>query len=135
MLGLVLPTMLDGAENWIVSAAALRKLQTTYRRMVRSCFRLNLHTTRKWEITTQELLDRLHMEPLEHYLQWRALGYAGHVARMPNRRLPKQMSQATLPGPKMTGGQPRTYDRQLQRYLKDKGILDEWGTLAQDKGK
>jgi hypothetical protein len=136
VLGLILPAMLDGAETWVVSAAAKRHLQTTYRGMVRSCFRVNMHTTRKWRISTQSLLGRLHLEPLEHYLQWRALGYAGHVSRMPQHRLPKMITGAVLHGPKMRGGQPLTYDRQIQRYLKDKGIEgDEWETLAQNKTK
>ena len=47
--------------------------------MIRSCFRLNMFTTRKFKITTSSLLTKMDMGDLQYYLDWKVLGYAGTV--------------------------------------------------------
>ena len=68
MQGMILPIMLDGAENWVISAKILLEIQTTYNKMIRGCMRITTHTTRKHRITTSDLLNRLKMEPIQYYL-------------------------------------------------------------------
>jgi len=91
--GMILPIMLDGAESWVVSAMAMRELRSAFNRVIRGSCRVSLYTTRKHRITTESLQERLGVGTLEHYLDWRMLGHAGHVMRMDEHRLPKLIMQ------------------------------------------
>ena len=96
--GMLLPIMLDGAESWVVSAKGLRELQSGFNMIMRGCLRFSLHTTRKHIITTECLQKKLGVEAIEHLLDWRILGCAGHVARMGDHRLPKRIMTGTVSG-------------------------------------
>ena len=128
--------MLDGAENWVISSNMFLEIQSTFNKMIRGCMRLTTHTTRKYRITTADLLQRLKIEPIQYYLDWRILGYVGHVQRMPEYRLPKQMRDANISGPGKIGAPPKTHSRQINESLKRKGMgLLDWQNEAMDKNK
>ena len=134
--GMLLPIMLDGAESWIISTKAWQLLKTAYHRIVRGCLRYSLYTTRKHKITIEDMLNRLGLQPLPHYLDWRILGYAGHVQRMTNMRLPKRILNGKIEGKGSVGAPPKSYSKQLLGCLKRKQIpTNEWQTLAHDKNK
>ena len=134
MLGMILPIMLDGAENWIVTSCMKRHLIASYNYMIRSCFRLNMFTTRKFKITTSSLLTKMDMGDLQYYLDWKVLGYAGHIERMPPNRLPKILRDAETFNKKKIGGQTKSYIRQLSECLKRKGITESnWKDIASNK--
>ena len=96
---MVIPTMLDGIENCIVSTNIMRELETLYHRLIRSCLRVTPYTQRKYKITSESLLSRIKMEPLHFYVDAKMLQYAGHIQRMPPHRLPKLLSGSKPPGP------------------------------------
>jgi hypothetical protein len=74
------------------------------------------------------------MQNLEYYLDWKVLGYAGHVERMDENRIPKQLRDAVPFGKKKVGGQSKSYLRQLFECLKRKNIeKTTWKILAADK--
>ena len=135
LLSMILPTLLDGAEHWVVSAGLLRELKTEFNRMIRACLRFSTHTQRRHRITTATTLQLAGMQPLPYYLDWKILGYAGHVARMGAHRAPKIFMTTAFAGPKRRGGQPKSHARQRRECLRRKNI-DEgaWTALAQDKG-
>ena len=115
MIGMVLPTMLDGAENWIISAKLKRELESAYNKMIRSCLRMTSHTQRIHRISTLEMLGKINLENLQFYLDWKILGYAGHVQRMKPERLPLMMVGAYLPGPRNIGAPCKTHQRQISQ--------------------
>ena len=135
LTAMLLPTLLDGAGHWVVSAGMLRELTTEFNAMVRACLRFSTHTQRRHRITTEETLALAGMQPLSFYLDWKILGYAGHVQRMSDTRAPKIFMNAAFAGTKRSGGQPKSHERQRRDCLRRKGI-DEgaWRDLAQDKG-
>jgi len=134
LVGMVLPTMLDGAESWIASAGMLSELTTTYNAMIRSCMRMNTHTQWAHRITTESLLHKIGMQPLLYYLDWRVLGYMGHIARMGHERLPRKMMGAQLPGSRPLGAPPKNRSRQLNECLRRKeNSLDKWEDRAQNR--
>ena len=134
VLGMLLPIMLDGAEAWVVSAKALRELQSGYNFIVRGCLRFSLYTTRKYRITKECLQIKLGVESLEYYLDWRILGYAGHVARMEDHRLPKKIMMGNVSGKARAGAPPKSHMVQRRQCLKRKGIEEvSWMELALDK--
>ena len=77
-----MPTMLDGAEHWTVSSEKRRELNSCFNRMIRSCLRINLYTTRKCKITTEMAHSKIGVGNLDYHLDLRVLGCAGHVERM-----------------------------------------------------
>ena len=134
LVGMILPMLLDGAEHWIVSANMMRELLSAYHIMIRGCARMSTFTTRKYRITTEEVLKMMGMEPLQFYIDWKILGYAGHVQRMKNTRHPKMMRDATIAGKGRVGAPPKTHKTQLSESLKRKGIPEnEWKVLAMTK--
>jgi hypothetical protein len=134
LLGMILPTLLDGAEHWIVSSIMLAELTSAYNGMIRSCLRMTTHTQRKHSITTEDMLSKLGMRPLVYYLDWKILGYAGHVARMDKGRLPSIMLDAQMQGPRLIGAPPKTHHRQRRECLQRKKIqVDSWRDTALDR--
>ena len=133
---MIVPTLLDGAEHWIVTAQMLQELQSAYNKMVRGALRLTTHTTRIHHITTEECHSKLHLHTLQHYLDWKVLAYAGHVQRMHTHRLPQLTRHAYTEGTKAVGGQRKTHDTQLKESLRRKGIEhNKWQQMAMQKQK
>jgi hypothetical protein len=136
LTGMLLPILLDGAESWVISAKAWQSLKSSYHKMIRGCLRYSLYTTRKHKITIDMMLQRLGMQHLHHYVDWRILGYAGHVIRMSDQRLPNKILHGRVEGKGKVGAPPKSYTKQLHECLKRKQIsLSEWKCLAQDKNK
>jgi hypothetical protein len=67
MGGMIIPTILDGAEHWVVSSKKRRELNSCFNRM-RSCLRINLYTTRKHKITTEMAHSKIGVGNLDYYL-------------------------------------------------------------------
>jgi hypothetical protein len=131
---MILPTMLDGAEHWVVSAGMLRELTTEFNRMIRACLRFSTHTQRRHKITTAATLALTGMQPLPYYLDWKILGYAGHVQRMSAHRAPKIFMNTAFAGPKKSGGQTKSHARQRRDCLQRKGIDEStWRAISQNK--
>jgi hypothetical protein len=134
ILGMWLPIMLDGAGSWVVSAKALRELQSGYNFIVRGCLRFSPCTTRKCRMTTECLQKKLGVESLEHHLDWRMLGCAGHVVRVGDYRLPKKIMMGNVCGKARAGAPPKSHVIQRRQRLKGKGIEEvSWMELASDK--
>jgi hypothetical protein len=132
--GMILPIMLDGAESWVVSAMAMKELRSAFNRVIRGSCRVSLYTTRKHRITTESLQERLGVGALEHYLDWRILGYVGHVMRMDEHRLPKLIMQAKVDGKGRVGAPPKSHNKQIIECLRRKSIDESnWTHLTSDK--
>jgi len=131
---MIIPTMLDGAEHWIVSAEKKRALNSCYNRMIRSCLRINMYTTRKFHITNQMAHEKIGVGNLDYYLDLRVLGYAGHVERMGNERLPKILRDSHLALPQRKGRPARSMADQMRDGLKRKNIsVADWKNIAVHK--
>jgi hypothetical protein len=134
--GMIIPTLLDGAEHWVVSADKKREPNTTFNSMVRSALRFTTCTTRKHRITSKELHGKVALENLDCYLDMRALGHAGHAQRMGPGRLSKQLRDSFLLRPQKRGRPHKTHNDQVRECMKRKGIqLAERKLLALNKTK
>jgi hypothetical protein len=126
--------LLDGAETWIVTANLERELTTTFNNMVRSSLRVTTHTTWKNHTTTEELLDKMGLNSLAFYLDWKLLSCAGHVQRMGDHRLPRTISNSAVAGKCRSGGQHKKKSTQALTALKRCGMdINNWKDLAQDR--
>ena len=92
----------------------------------------------KWQdkVTNNEVLKRAQMDGLEAMLKRSQLRWVGHVQRMNDNRLPKQIFYSELSsGVRNKGGQRKRYKDTLKpTLLKLTGINAEtWHELAEDR--
>ena len=83
----------------------------------------------------QEILRSAELTGIEAMLNQAQLRWSGHVTRMDDSRLPKQLFHAELStGKRHKGGQRKRYKDVLKSTLKACNIpVDEWQALAQDR--
>jgi hypothetical protein len=132
-----LSILMFGAENWMLTAEILQQLNRFHHRCVRFMCGVNMHRTRVSHIRTETLLERLHLKSCQQYFDLRMLRWAGHIARMPQERIPRKfltswVADATRP----EGHPPTSWVSTLVAVLKRQGIseeFEEWSVLAQDK--
>ncbi len=89
-------------------------------------------------ITTEDLLERLHLSSFDEYYSSRLLRWAGHVARMPMTRVPRMLLTGWVPNSRFVGAPQMTIGRTINKALVSKGIskdFNTWRTLAQDRPK
>ena len=77
------------------------------------------------------------MQNVYTFLKLAQLRWTGHVTRMPDERLPKQILYGELQaGKRSHGGQKKLYKDTLKTSLKDFNIQKEsWEQIAQDRTK
>ena len=124
--------LLYGAECWVPLQRDVRRLSSSYT----SCIRSILGITRR-DIWQTHLADRDFFalwgdqRPLPVLLMQCRLEWLGHVARMPDERIPKRLLFGLLRARRPPGG-PRKRGRDCVRAdLKCLDALDGWYALAQ----
>ena len=92
---LVLSVFLYGCESWPLSAAQLERLEVVYR----GWLRLILAVRRQDRLSNAELLRRCSpAESITDHVTRRQLNMLGHIGRMDDTRLARQLLWATLEG-------------------------------------
>ena len=81
----IIPTLLYGAEAWILYRKQMRRLELFHQRCLRKI--LNI----KWQefVSNKEVLERSNPPSIEAILMKQQLRWAGHVTTMESERLPK----------------------------------------------
>ena len=131
--GLILAILLTGSESWCLTEKLFCKLRVFHAQCVRAMCRITRWHTRKHRISSEELLNRLELKPIDTYINSRQLQWAGHVMRMPYERLPRKMITSWVPARRPVGCPSFTYGRGLYKSLKKADISrSEWATLATD---
>ena len=127
----VLPSLLYGSESWTVYSRHLQKLQSFHMR----CLRQILHV--KWQdhIPDTEVLQMSNSRSIGSMLMESQLRWSGHIARMPDYRLPKRVFFGELCSGDRSRGRPRKrYKDTLKVSLKRCEIEPEsWEHVAQDR--
>ena len=131
---MLLPTLLDGVECCVPTNAVMNELTSTYHRMVRSALSISPYSQRKHRLTSETMLTRLGLQPLHYYVDLKTLGYAGHVQRMHDARLPKLLRNSTMNGSRRPGGQFKSHLSFLKQCLQRKGIqFETWHATADNR--
>jgi hypothetical protein len=87
-------------------------------------------TQRKYKLASEELLSRLNLHPLHHYIDLQVL------ARMDERRLPRILRDGDMEGENTPGGQHKIHAKTVTQSPMRKGItVEEWKKLAVQKDK
>ena len=127
----VLPSLLYGSETWTVYSWHLQRLQSFHMRCLRQI--LNV----RWQdmVPNTDILLRANSRSISSMLMETQLRWSGHVARMPDYRLPKRVFFGELNEGNRSRGRPRLrYKDTLKVALKRCNIdTDSWETLALDR--
>nr|VZI43743.1 unnamed protein product [Spirometra erinaceieuropaei] len=127
----ILPTLLYGAETWTVYTRQARRLNHFHLSCLRRILRLN------WQdgIPDTEVLERTGILSIYSMLRQMQLRWSGHLVRMDDERLPKQLFYGDVAtGSRRQGGQIRRYKDTLKSSLKRLQINpSNWEELARDR--
>ena len=127
------PTLLYACETRIVYQRQARKLITISTQPASG----NSSTNKKWQdrIPDTEVLARAGLSSIYTIQMQSQLRWAGHVARMPDQRLPKRLFYGELQqGKRSHGGQTKRYKATLKASLRAFGIKpDTCEQFAQDR--
>ena len=127
----ILTTLLYGSESWTVYSRHARQLNHFHMTCLRRLLRI------KWQdkIPDTEVLSRTNLPSIHTLLQKVQVRWAGHVALMPDTRLPKQLLYGELREGKRSRGCPRKrFKDSLKVSLKAFDIsTDSWESDAQDR--
>ncbi|KAG8237103.1 hypothetical protein J437_LFUL015470 [Ladona fulva] len=119
----VLSVLLYGNECWILYQKHVRALEKSQQRRLRSILGI------RWQdhISNQEVLERANCKPMETILAQNHLRWLGHVCRMTDERLPKQILYGELAqGRRNPGGQLKRYKDVSSAIVKKAGVHDLW---------
>lgn len=127
----VISTLLYGCETWCPYQRHLRQLDQLQQRHLRSLMKI----TWRDKVSNTEVLSRAGMPAVSTLVMSAQLRWAGHVVRMPDGRLPKDILYGQLSsGTRKRGGQRLRYKDVLHRSLKKADIAPStWEDLAQDR--
>ena len=128
---MVLTTLLYGCETWTVYQRHARKLNHFHTTCLRKILGI------KWQdkIPDTEVLTTAGLPSIYTILMQSQLRWAGHVARMPDHRLPKNLLFGELQhGKRSQGGQKKRPKDTLKAALKAFSISHAtWEETAQDR--
>ena len=127
----VLSCLLYGAEAWTIYRTQVKKLSAFMMRQLRDIMSV------KWfdKITNEEILRRANLPCMADILIERNLRWVGHVHRMENDRLPRQLLYSQLKEGKRNQGRPRLRFKDVaKRNMKWREInLNSWQTTAKNR--
>lgn len=122
----LLPCLSYASQTWIYNAYTKRKIMTCQRAMERSIMNLKLRDKQRHTVIREKTKV---IDALSHCmkLKWK---WAGHVARMDNKKWTKRATTWAGPPGKRKSGRP------LERWTEElkKFASDDWVTIAQDRG-
>ena len=129
----VLSALLYASESWTLYARQERKLNNFHMRCLRRI--LNIRWSDK--ITNNEVLARAGLPSLFSLLRQRRLRWLGHVARMSDGRIPKDLLYGELASGTRARGRPhlRFKDACKQDMIAFGIDINNWEDVAAERGK
>lgn len=128
---IVISTLLYAGESWTLHKTQVKRIHAFIMRHLRKIMNI------KWwqHVSNKEVLRRAGYKCVHDLLIQRNLRWAGHVARLENTRLPKQILFSQLTDGHRGRGRPKLrYKDTIKRNLKDLSIpTADWCKLAEDR--
>jgi hypothetical protein len=140
-LAIPLNTVLWGCESWALTEDLIRELRVFHHRSLRKILNINMFEVEEQRITNTTIRERTNVPDILILAQRRQLRWIGKLARMPMKRLPRQLLAAWVNNPRKRG-RPQTSLRNtmietLQEALDDQvskdAPLEEWIDSAKDQ--
>jgi len=129
----ILPVLLYGSETWPVSRPCIKKMNQQQMRWLRSITGINRKLQATKSIKDVEIRIMCRIQDIEEMLHQEVLRWAGHVARMPNTRTPKQILFAWWPeGIRTSQNSISRYKFRLAEALRSRRIPEKiWLQITQ----
>ena len=115
---LVMSILLYGAETWPMTVANMKRLEAAHHRWQRKI----LGIIWKDKITNEEVRRRTGMDKLEDIIRRKRLHWLGHLHRMQQNRIPKQVLQWSPHGKKKRGRPRKNWKATVNKDLEDIGM-------------
>lgn len=127
----IITTLMYGCEAWTIYARHAKQLNHFHM----TCLRRLLNIRWQDKIPDTEVLTRANLPSIHTILQQTQVRWAGHVCRMSDERLPKQLLYGELSsGKRSAGGQRKRYKDTLKSSLKKLKIdTGNWECQAMDR--
>jgi hypothetical protein len=89
----IIPVVTYACESWVLKENVIQKLMIFERKVLRKIFGPTKEQNGLWRIKTNEELDKLikHMSIIR-FVKAQRLNWLGHIERMPEERLVKQIN-------------------------------------------
>ena len=128
---IVLPTLLYGSETWTTYRRNIKTLEKFHQRSLRNILKISWEDRR----TNTSIFEESNCTSIEAMLIKNQLRWAGHIVRMADNRLPKQIFYSELSeGTRSLGKPKKRYKDSLKDNLKLCEIdIESWETDAQDR--
>jgi exonuclease III len=128
---IIIPTLLYGCETWTTYRRHLKGLEKYHQRCLRRILKVRWQDRR----TNNSILQETNSSSIEAMIIKHQLRWTGHVVRMPDSRLPKQIMYSQLRnGQRNQGGQFKRYKDVLKANMKKCQIdTDDWENVAMDR--
>ena len=127
----VLATLLYGCETWTIYRRHEKQLHQFHLRCLRSILNIS------WQdkIPDTEVLERAQLPSVITTMREAQTRWAGHVSRMSDSRIPKQLLYGELSqGARKAEGQRKRFKDSLKAYLRDFNIdVTTWENTASDR--
>ena len=125
---------LYGSESWCLPEYLIARLHRFHMDQARFMCRKFLWHQQHQLLNNNDVLNRTHLKPLRSYLARRRLRWLGHVARMGQHRLPRQLLSSWVYNPRPRGAPLMTFGRSISKDLQEAGVeIDGWYEVAQNR--
>ena len=129
---IVLPSLTNSLETSTIYRKHISKLE----RFQQFCLREILNIRWQKRVTNEAVIKRAGCVSIASLLMKSQLQWSGHVVRMPDSRLPKQLLYGELSlGTRALGGEMLHYKDTLRQTLKKCSIGVNWEDLSTDRAK
>ena len=131
-----MPVVLYGCETWSLTLREEHRLRVFDNRVLRSIFGPKRDgVTGDWRELHNEELNSLYSSPnIVRVIKWRRMRWAGHVARMGERRGVHKVLVGKPKGKRPLGRPRRRWEDNIKMDLQEVGRgCGDWMELAQDR--
>ena len=124
----MIPTLLYASETWTTYRQHLKTLENFHQRCLRNILKISWENRK----TNISVLNEAKTTSIEAYIIKNQLRWIGHVVRMEDTRLPKQILYSQLKeGKRKRGGQKKRYKDVLKANMKKCNIdFNNWESTA-----
>ena len=127
----ILSTLLYGSETWTSYSYQEKKLNSFHLRCLRRLFEIS------WmdKVSNEEVLQRASLPTVSALIKQRRLRWLGHVRRMDDGRIPKDLLYGEIAEAKRPVGRPKLrFNDVCKRDLKAMGMpADSWEAMAANR--
>ena len=127
----VIETLLHGAETWALKREDVRRLESFQHRCIRYILGVRFQT--HGNVSNSGLRKKCRLPKIETLLRTRRLRWLGHVARMPETRLPRKALFSIPCSTRPKGGPILTWGQVIQQDLRIVCETETWMQTSQNR--